>query len=69
MKDRERAKALIEKIPESKLIYIIPFLEGAAIPDSFPRHETLEAINEMKSGGGAVFDGSTHDFLSAMLED
>lgn len=33
MSDKERAIELINQIPESKLMYIIPYLEGAAIPD------------------------------------
>ena len=33
MSDRERAMLLLEKVPETKLYYIIGILEGAAIPD------------------------------------
>lgn len=33
MSGKERAIELINLIPESKLVYIIPYLEGAAIPD------------------------------------
>lgn len=33
MSDRERAMQLLEKVPETKLYYIIGILEGAAIPD------------------------------------
>lgn len=33
MSDRERAIQLLEKVPETKLYYIIGILEGAAIPD------------------------------------
>lgn len=33
MSDRERAMQLLEKVPETKLCYIIGILEGATIPD------------------------------------
>lgn len=33
MTDRERAMQLLEKVPETKLYYIIGILEGAIIPD------------------------------------
>lgn len=33
MSNREMAKSLIDKIPENKLIFIIPLLRGASIPD------------------------------------
>ena len=33
MSDRERAMKLLEKVPETKLYYIIGILEGAIIPD------------------------------------
>lgn len=33
MSNKERAIQLLDKIPESKMYYIIGILEGAAIPD------------------------------------
>ena len=33
MSNREKAMQLLEKVPETKLYYIIGILEGAAIPD------------------------------------
>lgn len=33
MSDRDLAKSLIDRIPESKLLYIIAYLQGAAVPD------------------------------------
>ena len=46
------------------MYYIIGVLEGAAIPDAeIPNKETVEAIEELKNGGGEGFDGSAHDFL------
>jgi len=47
MSNRELAKSLIDQIPESKLVYIIYYLQGAAIPDEIPNKETIEAIREL----------------------
>lgn len=33
---KERAIELIEQIPDSKMYYVLTFLEGAAIPDEIP---------------------------------
>lgn len=33
MIDREFAKDLIDRIPESRLIYVVAFLQGAAVPN------------------------------------
>lgn len=69
MSNKEKAIQLLDKIPESKMYYIIGILEGAAIPDEIPNDETLEAMQELENGGGTVFGGSAHDFISSMLED
>ncbi len=69
MSSRELAKNLIDQIPESKMYYIIAYLQGAAVPDETPNAETLEAMQELENGGGEIFDGSAHDFLKMMLED
>lgn len=69
MSNKERAIELLDQIPESKMHYVVSFLEGAAIPDETPNAETLEAMRELENGGGTVFNGSAHDFISAMLED
>lgn len=69
MSNKEKAIQLLDQIPESKMLYIIGILEGAAIPDETPNAETAEAIEEIENGGGEVFEGSAHDFLNMMLED
>lgn len=52
------------------MYYIIGVLEGAAIPEAeIPNTETIEAMEELKNGGGEIFEGSAHDFLQMMLED
>ncbi len=73
MSNRDYAKSLIDQIPETKMIYIISYLQGAAIPDETPNTETLEAIaevdNMIEMGAGQHFSGSTEDFLASLLED
>mgnify|MGYP005802998081 CR=1 FL=1 len=68
MSNKERAIQLLDQIPESKMYYIIGILEGAAIPEEEPNADTIAAMNELENGGGEVFEGSAHDFISAMLE-
>ena len=66
MSNRELAKSLIDQIPESKLYYIVAYLQGAAIPDETPNAETIAAMKELEDGGGECFD--TLDELWASLE-
>ena len=51
MSTREYAKTLIDQIPESKLIFIVPYLQGAALPDDVetPNAKTLAAIEEVEN--------------------
>lgn len=66
MSNREFAKSLIDQIPESKLFYIISYLQGAAIPEEIPNAETLESMAELESGGGFRFTGSTEDLFAEL---
>lgn len=61
MSERERAIKLLDAVPDYKLGYIIAYLQGAAIPEEIPNAETLDAMRELESGGGEVFEGSAHD--------
>lgn len=65
---KELAKNLIDQIPESKMYYIIAYLQGAAIPEEIPNAETLEAMQELENGGGTVFTGSTEDLFAELME-
>lgn len=68
MSNKEIAKSLIDQIPESKMFYIIAYLQGAAIPEEVPNAETLASINELEQGGGTVFTGSTEDLFAKLME-
>lgn len=69
MSNRELAKNLIDQIPESRLIYIIPYLWDEA-SEREPNEETLAAIAEVdemiRTGAGEHFAGTTADFFVAL---
>lgn len=72
MSNRELAKILIDQIPESRLFYVVAYLQGAAVPDETPNADTLEAMAEVDSmivnGSGEHFAGSTADFFTMLAE-
>ena len=68
MSNRELAKNLIDQIPESKLFYIIAYLQGAAVPDETPNAETLEAFAELNNGGGTSYSGTTEGLFAELME-
>lgn len=69
MSNREFAKRLIDQIPESKMHYIIAYLQGAAVPEEIPNAETLEAFAEIENGGGTLFTGSTEALFAELMEE
>jgi hypothetical protein len=73
MSNRQIAHELIDQIPESKLLYVVSYLQGAAVPEETPNDETLAAMEEVQqlidSGTGEHFSGSTSDFFASILED
>jgi hypothetical protein len=68
MSNRQLAHELIEQIPDSKLFYVVSYLQGAAVPEESPNEETLEAMDDVQkmidSGTGEHFAGSTTDYLA-----
>ena len=69
MSSRELAKNLIDQIPESKMFYIITYLQGVLVPDETPNTDTIEAMNELKNGGGHRFSGTTQELFAELMED
>lgn len=69
MSNREFAKNLIDQIPDSRLYYVISYLQGAAVPDETPNAETLEAFAELENGGGHRFSGTTEQLFAELMED
>ena len=68
MSNRDFAKSLIDQIPDSRLYYVISYLQGAAVPDETPNAETLEAFAEIENGGGHRFSGSTEQLFAELME-
>ena len=70
MSNKERAIQLLDQVPESKMYYVIGFLEGVVVPDEIPNSETLAAFAEVdemkKTGTGQRFNNL--DDLWASLE-
>lgn len=73
MSNRDFAKNLIDQVPDSKILYVIAYLQGVAVPDETPNAETIEAIEEVenmiRTGAGEHFAGSTSDFFAAIAEE
>ena len=69
MSYKELAKNLIDQIPDSKMYYIVAYLQGAAVPEEVPNAETIASIEELESGGGTLFNGSTEDLFSELMEE
>lgn len=42
MSNRELAKTLIDQIPETKLYYVISYLQGVIVPDETPNTKPLK---------------------------
>ncbi len=78
MSYQEIAKNMIDRLPESQMIFVINMLEGLGElsgvdvhPEFTPNAETLEAFAEteemIRTGSGQHFKGSAEDFF-AMLD-
>lgn len=67
MSNRDFAKSLIDQVPESKLLYVVAYLQGVTVPDETPNAVTIAAMEELESGGGELWTGSTKG-LFAMLD-
>lgn len=78
MSYQEIAKNMIDRLPESQMIFVINMLEGLGElsgvnvhPEFTPNAETLESFAEteemIQTGSGQHFKGSAEDFF-AMLD-
>lgn len=68
MSCKELAHSLIEQIPDSKMYYIVAYLQGAAVPE-IPNSETISSIEELESGSGTLFTGSTETLFTDLAEE
>ena len=69
MSYKELAKNLIDQIPDSKMYYIIAYLQGATVPEEVPNAETIASIEELESGGGTLFTDSTEALFAELMEE
>ena len=69
MSYKELAKNLIDQIPDSKMYYIVAYLQGAAVPEETLNAETIASIEELENGGGTLFTGSTEDLFAKLTEE
>lgn len=66
MSNRDFAKSLIDQVPESKLLYVVAYLQGVTVPDETPNAVTVAAMEELESGGGKLWTGSTKDLFAIL---
>ena len=69
MSYKELAKNLIDQIPDSKMYYIVAYLQGAAVPDEIPNAETISSMEELENGGGTLFTWSTEALFAELMEE
>lgn len=70
MSERERMYQLLDTVPDSKISYIIGYIQGLTVEErDEPNAETVAAMQELENGGGEIFSGSTDDFFRMLLED
>jgi hypothetical protein len=74
MSEREKLYQLLDTVPDTKISYIIGYIQGLTTEDNdLPNEETIEAMKEsdeiIRNGSGQRFAGSTADFLKMMLEE
>lgn len=71
MSTRELARSLLDQVPESKLLYVVAYLQGVTTPedDETPNAETLEAFEELDNGGGHTYNGPVEKLIDSLLGD
>lgn len=71
MSTRELARSLLDQVPESKLLYVVAYLQGVTTPenDETPNAETLEAFEELDNGGGHTYNGPVKNLIDSLLGD
>lgn len=73
MSDKERVIQLLDVLPAYKMGYVLAYVQGLSVqPESdvnIPNGETMAAFNEIENGGGTVFQGSTQDLFTSLMED
>lgn len=78
MSERERCAAALNLVPESKLGYVLAYIQGiiadvVADQGDVPNAETVAALLEgdemLRTGSGQGWTGSTKDLFKQILEE
>ena len=71
MSTRELARSLLDQVPESKLLYVVAYLQGVTTPEDAetPNAETLEAFEDLDNGGGHTYNGPVENLIDSLLGD
>ena len=65
MSERQIASALLDRVPDYKIAFVIAYLQGLTAGEDIPNDETIEAIKALERGEGESFE--TVDDLFADL--
>lgn len=68
MSAREQALNIFNQLTEEQLAAFVT-LFGSKKADDIPNAQTLEAMQELKSGGGTLFTGTTEELFTKLMED
>ena len=69
MSERQIASALLDRVPDYKIAFVIAYLQGLTAGEDIPNDETMAAMKELDEGRGQVFTGSTADMFAAILAE
>lgn len=67
MSYKKLAKTLIDQMPDSKMYYIVAYLQRTAVSEEVPNAETIASIEELESGGGTLFTGNTEALFAELM--
>lgn len=57
MSDREKLYQLLDTVPDTKIAYLIGYIQGITTESvDVPNDETLAAMKELEDGGGESFN-------------
>lgn len=65
MSTREIALNIFNSLDEEQLAAFVTLFKSLEIPNV----QTREAINEINSGGGTLFTGSTEELINSLIND
>lgn len=69
MSTREQAQIILNSLSEEQLAAFVTLFGGINSSSDTPNAQTLEAMQELESGGGTLFKGTTEELFSKLLED